>query len=427
MSKGLITTSLPSDFSIEDSGYAPAFITRLIEATQKGRGALLFISIDNLEMMISGQGYAMSENVMHALRAVIGAELPEGTEVDRVQRDQFACLIPGVSEKDGDDLCARIDQRIRSFNQNNHSGMVFCLSKTACIAFGETTTNATELLARGISKITDAGEDVVSDRESAADVSALSRQHMETANMLTQAMEENRFRLAFQPIIESKTGRIAHYEALLRLYSRDGKISSAGTLIPIAERMGMVHLLDQLTLEMVVKELRGDPDVVMAFNVSNETTRSREWMKKFKQYLTETPEIAVRMIAEITETAAHRDLKQVASFCAEVQSFGVEVALDDFGSGYTSFRQLKALSVDLVKIDGSFIKDLTDNADSRFFVKTLLDFTAGFGLKSVAEFVENGETAKMLMELGVDYLQGYYFGKPENVRRWLNQGEYSRG
>ena len=74
------------------------------------------------------------------------------------------------------------------------------------------------------------------------------------------------------------------------------------------------------------------------------------------------------------------------------------MALDDFGSGYTSFRQLKALSVDIVKIDGSFIKDLTDNSDSRFFVKTLLDFTSGFGLKSVAEFVENGETAKMLME-----------------------------
>ena len=106
---------------------------------------------------------------------------------------------------------------------------------------------------------------------------------------------------------------------------------------------------------------------------------------------------------------------------------GCQVALDDFGSGYTSFRQLKALSVDMVKIDGAFIKDLTDNSDNRFFVKTLLDFTKGFGLQSVAEFVEKGETAKMLMELGVDYMQGYYFGKPENYRSWLNKGEYTKG
>lgn len=401
-------------------------MARLTSAAAQGRGALLFISIDNLEMMVSGQGFATCEHVMASLRDAIAAELPPGTEIERVQRDQFASLIAGIEEDIAEALCEHIDEAIRRFNHQNHAGAVFCLSKTAAVAFS-VGANPAELLARAVAKITDAGEDVVSDRESASDVAALSRQHMETANMLTQAMQENRFRLAFQPIIESRTGRVAHYEALLRLYSRDGKISSAGTLIPIAERMGMVHLLDQLTLEMVVKELRADPDVVMAFNVSNETTRSRDWMKKFKQYLAETPEIAPRMIAEITETAAHRDLKQVAQFCAEVQSFGAEVALDDFGSGYTSFRQLKALSVDIVKIDGSFIKDLTDNADSRFFVKTLLDFTSGFGLKSVAEFVENGETAKMLMELGVDYLQGYYFGKPENIRRWLSQGEYSRG
>ena len=133
-----------------------------------------------------------------------------------------------------------------------------------------------------------------------------------------------------------------------------------------------------------------------------------------------------RLIFEITETAVHGDLKHSARFCAEVQALGCMVALDDFGSGYTSFRQLKTLSIDFVKIDGAFIRDLTDNADSRLFVKTMLDFIRGFGLKSVAEFVENGEIAKMLMELGVDYLQGYYFGKPENHRSWLSEGEYKK-
>ena len=113
-----------------------------------------------------------------------------------------------------------------------------------------------------------------------------------------------------------------------------------------------------------------------------------------------------------------------AFFVASLQSMGCQVALDDFGSGYTSFRQLKALSVDMVKIDGIFIKDLVHSADNQFFVKTLLDFTHGFGLSTVAEFVENGEITKILLDMGVDYMQGYYFGKPENRRSWLNEGEY---
>jgi len=117
----------------------------------------------------------------------------------------------------------------------------------------------------------------------------------------------------------------------------------------------------------------------------------------------------------------HGDLKHSARFCAEVQAMGCMIALDDFGSGYTSFRQLQALPIDYVKIDGVFIRDLTDNADSRLFVKTMLDFIRGFGLKSVAEYVENGEIAKMLMELGVDYLQGYYLGKPSNTRPWSKE------
>jgi EAL domain-containing protein (putative c-di-GMP-specific phosphodiesterase class I) len=107
-----------------------------------------------------------------------------------------------------------------------------------------------------------------------------------------------------------------------------------------------------------------------------------------------------------------------------LQAMGCLVALDDFGSGYTSFRQLKAISVDMVKIDGAFVKDIAQSADNQFFVKTLMQFAQGFGLQTVAEFVENGEIAKILMEMGVDYLQGYYLGKPENHRRWLNEGEY---
>lgn len=412
---------------LESSGYPQAFLRGFESAVTTGRGALLVVAIENLPMMVSGYGFAAVEAFIQELSDAIALELPPGVKLTRVQRDQFASLLGPEYIDRKNELCLEIENLVRKCSHTSRGGALYCIPKAVAIGFGDAPVSANEIFARAMLMLTDVKQDVVSEHETATDVAALSRQHLETANMLTAAIEENRFRLAFQPIIESKTGKVAHYEALLRLYSREGQISSAGTLIPIAERMGIVHLLDELTLEMVVRELRGDANVMMAFNVSNHTTRSPGWMHKFRQYLAETPEIGARMICEITETAAHRDLAQVAHFCSEIQALGAWVALDDFGSGYTSFRQLKALSVDMVKIDGAFIKDLTDNADNRFFVKTLLDFTQGFGLKSVAEFVENGETAKMLMELGVDYLQGYYFGKPENIRRWLNSGEYSRG
>ncbi len=158
--------------------------------------------------------------------------------------------------------------------------------------------------------------------------------------------------------------------------------------------------------------------------MSNNTTENNIWLERITELLTQTPDIASRLVVELTETAVHRDLRRTAFFVASLQSLGCMVALDDFGSGYTSFRQLKALSVDMVKIDGVFIKDLATSTDSQFFVKTLLDFAKGFGLKTVAEFVENGEITKILMDMGVDYMQGYYLGKPENHRSWLSEGEY---
>jgi len=254
--------------------------------------------------------------------------------------------------------------------------------------------------------------------------SMMARQQMGLANYLTKALREDKLRLAYQPIIDSKTGEVAHYEALLRLVDDKGRISSAGALIPIAERMGLISIVDRKVLEMVIKELETYPQVHLAFNVSNLTTENPEWLSHIQSLLRDRPDVASRLTVEITETAAQRDLRRTAYFVAMLQELGCQVSLDDFGSGYTSFRQLKTLSVDSVKIDGEFIRDLTDNPDNRFFVKTLLEFTELFGLKSIAEFVETGETAKLLMELGVDYMQGYYFSKPENQRSWLKDGEY---
>jgi EAL domain-containing protein (putative c-di-GMP-specific phosphodiesterase class I)/GGDEF domain-containing protein len=418
-----MTIDLPknSPLALGTCGYPRGFIDALQGMTEQARAGgyhagLIVVAIDNLSMMMSGYSVAVAEAVVEELHEVLDTHAGAASMVTRTQRDQFGVLIPKTTEREIATLCNELQHAIRHYSYHSRYGDLHCMASTAHSLLPEGDAAPEEILGRTLVALGESGNPISNEERGAQ-----SREQMGLANFLGQAIQANRIKLAYQPVISSKDGTISHYEALLRLYSEDGKISSAGTLIPVAERMGMIGVIDRTTLDMVVKELRHDPNVVLALNISNLTTQDSGWLKCLNDAIAQTPHIAKRMIVELTETAIHRDLKHTALFCAELQSLGVMVALDDFGSGYTSFRQLKALEVDMIKIDGMFIKDLTDNADSRFFVKTLLDFTQGFGLKSVAEFVENGEVAKMLMELGVDYLQGHYFGKPMNFRGWLKE------
>lgn len=404
-------------------GYPQFFIDALTQlnaeaSKQREQAALVLVAIDNLAMIMSGYSMAVAEAVMGELRQLIAERAGNGAKVVRVQRDQFGILMPMTNDSAAERWCAEIEDAIRAYSYASHYGELHCLSSSSYQILPDALSQPEEILGRALVILTEGqGGELTGDELSGAE----HREEMGLANFLGQAVQEGRLRLAYQPVIDSKTGGVAHYEALLRLCGEDGTITSAGTLIPVAERMGFIPVIDCIVLEKVVTELRLDPEVKLALNISNLTIQDSRWLTLLTELLTTTPEVASRLTVEITETAVHGDLKHSARFCAEVQALGCMIALDDFGSGYTSFRQLKTLSIDFVKIDGAFIRDLTDNADSRLFVKILLDFTKGFGLKSVAEFVETGEVAKMLMDLGVDYLQGYYFGKPSNTRPWVKE------
>lgn len=388
-------------------------------------GSLILVSVTNLAMIISAYGHDTSECVMQDLTNMIKAILSENDKIERLQRDQLGIILLGTYPEEAQSIAERIHNIIINFGRDNFdTASLHIIGVVGSVNFPLETASAHDALDKAYVAVNCSNSVPCRTFEMTRHEADLSRQQMGLANYLLRAFKEKRLRMAYQPVIESKTGKTAHYEALLRMVSQNGKISSAGALIPVAEKMGLIDIIDTMVMEMVIEELRNSPDVTLAFNVSNNTTENAAWLENIASLLKETPDIAQRLIVEITETAVHRDLRRTAFFVASLQSMGCQVALDDFGSGYTSFRQLKALSVDMVKIDGIFIKDLAHSADNQFFVKTLLDFAQGFGLKTVAEFVENGEITKILMGMGVDYMQGYYFGKPENHRSWLNEGEY---
>lgn len=408
-------------------GYPAEFVAQLDRAIVHARkrqveGSLLVISIDNLAMILSAYGHELAEQMMRYIDTEIKTIVDDHDVVSRIQRDQFGIVLQAAIADEAHYIAERLISHIRQLGSDFTPGAVHIICSSVCVGFPDSAVHARDALDKAyVMQFNSPKCSQVHHMRQQPQQSAYDRQEMGLAHYLGRAIREDKLLMAYQPIIDARTGAVAHYEALLRMRGDDGRIASAGALIPIAERMGLIDTIDELVLKRVVEELAANPDIRVAFNVSNLTTRNRKWIELFARLVDENANVAPRMIVEITETAAQLDLGETAYFVAEIQSYGALVALDDFGAGYTSFRQLKSLSVDMVKIDGAFVKDLVDNADNRFFVRTLLEFTKGFGLKSVAEFVENGEIAKMLMELGVDYLQGYYFGHPDTNKPWANK------
>ncbi len=421
-----------SGSTLEDEYAYPRHFTQALHRCMEHypeHGAVVLISVDNMPMIVNAYGHTEAEHVLRMVRDdILGHANPHTDRLYRIQRDQFALLrahlpaaeIPIFSRKLQDSL-----KRLGTKVNNGQSLHIVPTIGTAHFAEVEMIEGLEAQANAAVDKAyvrlksnavftlnMDVPETVYASQEA-------SREQMEVASFLHRAIHQEKIRLAYQPVVKATTGEVSHYECLLRLVNEDGSISSAGAMIPVAERMGLIDVIDHLVLEMVVEDLLRSPDVHLAFNVSNLTTNNHEWLETFVRVIESTPEIANRLIIEITETAAQLDMRATAYFVATVQALGCRVALDDFGSGYTSFRQLKALSCDMVKIDGSFIKDMDASEDSQFFVRTLLEFINGFGLEAVAECVETGECAKALMDLGIHYMQGYYFGRGVLEREWL--------
>jgi len=235
------------------------------------------------------------------------------------------------------------------------------------------------------------------------------RRYVQLAEELIGALNAHRLELAFQPVVSAETSEIQWYEALARIHQDDGSAKPISGHIEAAEKLGLVHLLDRRVLDLAIEALPTAPHPI-AINVSADTTSDDEWRDRLVEVLKLKPELAGRVLIEITETAAPGEMAEAAQFVAILRGAGVRVAIDDFGAGQTSFRTLRALGVDLVKIDGAFVTNLSTSNEDRAFVRAIVGLAKEIGFKTVAEKVENGETAALLRQMGVDFFQGDFFG-----------------
>jgi EAL domain-containing protein (putative c-di-GMP-specific phosphodiesterase class I) len=239
---------------------------------------------------------------------------------------------------------------------------------------------------------------------------ALRRDNVRAADEIVTALNERRILLAFEPVIVTATRQLAFHECLMRIRRADGSLAAAHEVIPVAERLGLVRLLDHRVLELLVGEMSAVPDLQASVNVSPSSMTDPDWWTALGALLRAHAGVAERLILEITETTMIHDIDDIRGFVSRARDLGCRIAIDDFGSGYTSFRNLRKLGVDILKIDGAFVKNLMRSDDDRAFVSALVDLAKRLGIKTVAEWVQDEASAALLADWGCDYLQGELVG-----------------
>lgn len=229
---------------------------------------------------------------------------------------------------------------------------------------------------------------------------------------ITDALHDKRLALFLQPVVAIQTGRTTHYEALLRVCLPDGRILPPAPLIAAAEASGLIREIDQWVLRNALALMADHPELRLAVNLSGRSLDNPELPTLLHGMLQEQGIEPQRLILEITETAT-LNLAHAEILLTVIHELGCKLALDDFGVGFSTFQYLKHLPVNFVKIDGSFIRTLDHSEDDRLFVKALVEAIHGYGKLAVAEYVETQAILQWVTELGVDYAQGYHFGRPQ--------------
>ena len=236
------------------------------------------------------------------------------------------------------------------------------------------------------------------------------------ATAMRSIIGEKRFTLVYQPIVELAGGAVHHWEALSRFDPKDGFRTPADAII-FAEDNGLIGRFDlvvcQRVIDVLIERRAGGAPVSIAVNLSGHSLGQASVIKSLHDLLERHQETRQHLMFEVTESSEIKDLVATNRVLQGLRTAGHRVCLDDFGQGAAAFHYLRALEVDLVKIDGAYVRDAVADRQSRSFLKAMAVLCTDLGIDTVAEMVEDEATAKLLAEIGVRFAQGYYFGRPQ--------------
>jgi diguanylate cyclase (GGDEF)-like protein len=405
-----------------------ASLTQVLSATfdeaVKFRGScgFLLVAIDHLGRLNEAYGFDTTEEIIAQVAKRIRARMRGKDHFGRFSGNKFGVVLTSCTPDELTVAAERLMAGVRDEMLTTSSGSVAVTITIGGVNAPRHARSLEEILSRAQDALQTArakrtGSFVAYRPNLERDTQR--RETVRASDEIVAALNQRRIALAYEPVIEAQSRKVAFYECLMRVNRADGTACVAHEIIPVAERLGLVRMLDYRVLELVVEELAATPELTASVNVSPASAIDPDWWVGLGGLLRANSSVAGRLIIEITETVAIQDVDDMRGFVTRVKDLGCRIAIDDFGAGHTSFRNLRKLGVDIIKIDGAFVQNILKSSDNRAFVHTMVDLAHRLGLKSVAEWVQDEPAAQLLASLNCDYLQGALIGLATTERPWL--------
>lgn len=392
-------------------------------------GYLLAVGIDRLAFFNETLGTITADSLISQtgdrLRQILGAD----AIVHRIGGDIFGVFMPGVPASEMPAIATHILTHFQDTPmviENNFVRVGVSIGGAECMEKG--TTDSALFMSRAESALRsakDLGRGRFVPYTQTAEQTKAYAKTLEIGDFFLRALKAGRVGLAFQKVVDSRTNKVSFHECLVRIVGEDGRIHRAADFMPAVESLGLVRILDQNVIAMVIRELAMFPDLILSANVSNDSLTDMTWLRGVVTALRDRPDVARRLIVEITESAVVRDPAQIVCITRTLKDLGCRIALDDFGAGYTAFAQIQDLQVDIVKIDQSFVRQMKDKRN-HLFICALQTLADGINIETVGEGAETAEEAAILANDGVSHIQGYVHGMPAMERLWLPLGHVHR-
>ncbi len=383
-------------------------------------GMMVLIDIDGLKEVNDTLGHAQGDELIRNVGELIGGRLRETDIIARIGGDEFAALMPNTSAEDAAGVAAELLDTIRSH------GIVLGAQRmrpTACAGIapleeGRAESNDVMVAADlALYEAKEHGRDRVEIYRPEPGEEGRKTMRAAWSHRIRSSLDEELFVPYRQPILDLSSGRVTGYELLARMRDPSGEPILPGAFLPTAERSGMVRELDRRMTWWAIQAIKRSEDsgrpMIYEVNISARSLAD-EALPTLLARLVESVGIDPSLLMfEITETAAVGNMAQARAFATALRTLGCRFALDDFGAGFATFFYLKHIPLDTLKIEGDFVRGLRHNSTDQLLVKHMAELARGLGMRTVAEFVEDEETLKLLANYEIDSAQGYFIGRPE--------------
>lgn len=385
-----------------------------------GHGALLLLDLDGFTYINDSLGHLAGDELLKSLAVVLRQPLSATDIVARLGGDEFAVLLPQLGP---DEALVVARHLLRALHEHRITfggqriGVTASIGITLFPAHG---TTRHELLSRAdqaMHRAKETGRNSLCVYTHSQGGTSLVTTQRTWEERIHDALQQDRFVLHMQPILDLRSQQISQYEALLRMVGDNGELVPPVAFLDVAERAGFMQAIDRWVvrraIRMIAEYQRKGRELSLGINLSGRAFSDLELLLLIQRELTAAAVNPSRLVLEITETVAITDIDQARRFIETLRELGCRFAIDDFGTGFSSVYYLKHLPVDYVKIDGNFIRNLPRDLVDQQLTRALVEVARVLGKQTIAEFVGDAETVRLLKDYGVDYAQGFYIGKPE--------------